>query len=201
MEGAYRVVESEYKIIEEKPFPAYWNSSVLKPRNFYATGLEESLEKIVLEDEAMQQEAPGERVFADKGRTLKATIKALFNEILTRERLNHVLLGKIDSDICKAGTYLEDLRRFTARDYSRQFEILGRRRTQIEDRVIGLEKEKRQEYLTCWKDLGQLKKYVLSALKDYWNVRGSSHFLNSDHDDRYRAGMQETKTFDWRQGG
>ena len=149
MEGAYRVVESEYKIIEEKPFPAYWNSSVLKPRNFYATGLEESLEKIVLEDEAMQQEAPGERVFADKGRTLKATIKALFNEILTRERLNHVLLGKIDSDICKAGTYLEDLRRFTARDYSRQFEILGRRRTQIEDRVIGLEKEKRQEYLTC----------------------------------------------------
>lgn len=200
MEGAYRVVESEYKIIEEKPFPAYWNSSVLKPRDFYATGLEGSLEQIIVEDGTVQEEAIGERVFADKGKTLKSTIRALFNEILTRERLNHVLLGKIDSDVCKAGTYLEDMRRFTARDYSRQFEILGRRRTQIEERIIGLEKEKRAEYLACWKDLGQLKKYVLSALKDYWNLRGNRDYLTMN-DDRYRRSMQETKTFDWRQGG
>lgn len=200
MEIKYRVIENEYKIIEEKPFPTYWNNSVLRPREFYATGLEESLEKIILEDETTRGQAViGEKVFADKGKTLKATIKALFNEILTRERLNHVLLGKINSDICKAGTYLEELRRFTARDYARQFEVLGRRRTQIEERVIGLEKEKRQEYLTCWKDLGQLKKYVLSALKDYWNLRGSRDYLTMN-DDRHRGNMQEIEAYSWRRG-
>lgn len=178
MEIKYRIIESEYKIIEEKPFPTYWNNSVLKPRNFYETGMEESLEKIVLDDEPIMAE-PGsaDRVFTDKAKTLKATIKALFNEILTREKLNYVLLKKIDSDMCKAGTYLEGIRVLTRRDYARQFIDLDRRRTQIESRVMDLEKEKRQEYLTCWKDLGQLKKYVLSALKDYWDMHGKNSFM------------------------
>ena len=178
MEIKYKVIESEYKIIEEKPFPAYWNSSVLKPRNFYETGLEESLEKIVLDDEpVLADQGSADRVFTDKSKTLRATIKALFNEILTREMLNYVLLKKIDSDMCKAGAYLEGIRVLTRRDYSRQFTDLDRRRTQIESRVMDLEKEKRQEYLACWKDLGQLKKYVLSSLKDFWDLRGKSSFM------------------------
>lgn len=196
-----KVTEIEpYKIVEEKGFPAYWNNSVLKPRNFYETGLEESLEKIVMNEESELGGGMTDKVFTDKGKTLKATIKALFHQILTREKLNYVLLKQIDSDMCRAGTYLEDMRRFTARDYSRQFVDLARRRTQIEERVIGLEKEKRQEYRDCWKDLAYLTKGVLSALKDYWNARGSDTFLNSDHNDGYRGGMPQTQAYSWREG-
>jgi hypothetical protein len=198
MENAtYRIIESEYKIIEDRPFPGYWNSSVLKPRNFYETGLETSLEKIVLEDEpVIIEQDSADRVFSDRGKTLKATIKALFNEILTRERLNYVLLKKIDSDMCKAGTYLESIRVLTRHDYSRQFESMDRRRTLLESRVIDLEKEKRQEYLTCWKDLGQLKKYVLSALKDYWELRGNRDYLSMKND-RHRNTVPEIEAYSW----
>lgn len=195
-----KVTELEpYKIVEEKGFPAYWNNSILKPRNFYETGLEESLEQIVLNAEPELSEGMTDKVFTDKGKTLKATINALFHQILTREKLNYVLLKKIDSDMCKAGTYLEDMRRFTARDYSRQFVDLSRRRTQVEERIIGLEKEKRQEYRDCWRDLAYLTKGTLSALKDYWSLRNSGNFLNEDHDDGYRGGMQEVKAYSWRE--
>ena len=200
LEGEYTVIEQEpYKIIEDKPFPAYWNNSVLKPRNFYETGLEESLETIVMSEEPELGEGMADKMFTDKDKTLKATIRALFHQLLTREKLNYVLLKKIDSDMCKAGTYLEDMRRFTARDYTRQFIDLSRRRTQIEERVIGLEKEKRQEYRDCWKDLAYLTKGVLSALKDYWEMKGSGNFLNSDHDDGYRGGMSQTQAYSWRE--
>lgn len=194
-----KVTELEpYKIVEEKPFPAYWNNSALKPRNFYETGMEEGLEKIILNAEPELAEGMADKVFTGKGKTLRATIKALFHQILTREKLNYVLLKQIDGDMCRAGTYLEDMRRFTARDYSRQFTDLSRRRTQVEERIIGLEKEKRAEYLACWRDLAYLTKGTLSALKDYWSLRNSSNFLNADHDDGYRGSMPQAQTYPWR---
>ncbi len=136
-----------------------------------------------MKEEPEQERGIVDRVFSDKGRTLKATIKALFNEILTRERLDSALLGRIDSDICNTGSYLEQIRMVTQRQYMPDLEIaLSRRRTQLESRVMDLEKEKRQEYLTCWKDLMFLKKYLLSALKDYWTVSNRKSFLNLEND-------------------
>jgi len=41
---------------------------------------------------------------------------------------------------------------------------------QFEDNVIELEKEKRKEYLECWRDLMFLKKYLLIAFKEYWDL-------------------------------
>ena len=65
-------------------------------------------------------------------------------------------------------------------------------------RLIDLEKEKRQEYLTCWKDLMFLKRYLLSALKDYWNLSNRKSFLGMENDESgYRSNMPETEAFDW----
>ncbi len=187
MEGDYRVIESEWKVIEEKP-AAYWKSSAFKPRNFYDTGMETDLEKIVLEDDIMQEDsATGIKVFADKGKTLKSTIKALFNEILTREMLNDVLLKKIDSDTRRTETYLHEIRGLTVRDYSRQFADTEKRRTQLDGRLMDLEKQRRDEYLQCWKDLGQLKKYVLLNLRDFWNLKNKSSFMEYEVDDSHDA--------------
>lgn len=186
---------SQYKSI----MPSYLENSVLKPRPFYHTGIEDSLENIVLKEEPLPERGTIDKIFSDKSRNLKATVKALFNEILLRERLNTYLLGRMDDDLCKTGSYLEEIRMITSRDYLRDLTLgFSRRRTMLESRLIDLEKEKRQEYLTCWKDLMFLKRYLLSALKDYWNLSNRKSFLGMENDESgYRRNMQETEAFDW----
>lgn len=177
----------------------YLDNPVLKPRNFYETGLEQGLESIILEQEPREEKDVVDKVFSDKSRTLKATVKALFNEILTREKLDSVLLKKIDSHICDADSYLDQIREMTKMQYLPDLEIsLSRRRTQLEARVLELEKEKRQEYLACWKDLMFLKRYLLSALKDYWNIGGRKSFLDVE-DVGYRANMPEIEAYNWQE--
>lgn len=159
--------------------PSYSENSLLKPRNFYETGFEESLEKIVLNDEPQTEGGLVDRAFTDRSRTLKSMIKALFNEVLTREHLNSALLKDIDSELCKTGSYLEQIHEMTRKQYTPDLEIaLSRRRTQLESRLMDLDKEKRQEYLTCWKDLAYLSKGLLSALKDYWDFSLKAGFMN-----------------------
>jgi len=185
------------KYEKESNLIGYLDNSLLKPRPFYHTGIEESLESIVLKEEPERERGIVEKIFSDKGRTLKATIKALFNEILLRERLNSHLLDRIDSDICKTDSYLEQIRFFTQRQYLPDLEIaFSRRRTQLENQVCDLEKEKRQEYLNCWKDLMFLKRYLLSALKDYWTVSNRKSFLDLENDG-YRNPVQETQAYHW----
>lgn len=180
--------------------PSYWDNPALKPRNFYVTGLEQSLESIVMDEEPEKEKGLVDKVFSDKSRTLKTMVKSLFNEILTREKLDSILLGKIDSAICKTDTYLEQIRSLTKRQYLPDLGIaLSRRRTTLEGQVRDLEKEKRQEYLTCWKDLMFLKRYLLSALKDYWNIGGRRSFLDVENDG-YRGTMQEIEAYNWKQG-
>ena len=188
----------EYKnLIYGSVMPFYSQESALKPRNIYDTGIEESLEKIVLHDEPDPGRGMVDRVFSDKSRTLKATIKALFNEITIRERLDSVVLREIDSDICKTDSHLEQIREMTRRQYTPDLELaFSRRRTQLESQVLELNKEKRQEYVTCFKDLSLASRYLLSALKDYWNLSNRKSFLNFE-DDRYRGSVQKTEAYNW----
>jgi len=192
------LVKMEYKnLLYSDGISSYLKDSVLKPRDFYSTGFENSLERIVLNDEPIPERTIMDKVFSDKNKTLKATIKALFNEILSRERLSCGLLSKIDSDICKTDSYLEQIKTLTRRQYLPELEIaFSRRKTQLEHQVIELEKEKRQEYVACWRDLISLKKYLLSALKDYWNGSNKSTFLKIENDG-YRGNMQETEAYNW----
>ncbi|MCX5693886.1 MAG: hypothetical protein NT014_01935 [Candidatus Omnitrophica bacterium] len=162
--------------------PSYLDNPVLKPRNFYETGLEESLEKIVLHDEPQKERGLIDKIFSDRSRTLKATIKALFNEVLTREHLNSVLLRDIDSELCKTGSYLEQIHDATKRQYTHDLELaFSGRRTQLESRLLDLTKQKRDEYLPCWKDLAYLSKGLLVALKDYWDMSHKAGFMYEEN--------------------
>ena len=65
----------------------------------------------------------------------------------------------------------------TRKQYTPDLEIaLSRRRTQLESRLMDRDKEKRQEYLTCWKDLAYLSKGLLVVLKDYWDFSLKASF-------------------------
>jgi len=163
--------------------PSYLENPLLKPRHFYHTGFKDSLESIVFKEDTKTETGILERVFSDKRKNLKATVKALFNEIMLRERIDLFLLYKIDADIFKQNSYIEQLKVVAAHSYSLELlKDLSTTRMKLESNMLDLEKEKRKEYLECWRDLSFLKKYLLSALKDYWDLSKRTEALMYDSD-------------------
>ena len=159
----------------------YWNNSVLKPRPLYHTDFEDALENIVVKKEPEKEKDALGRIFSDKRKTLKSTIKALFNEIKLREGLDSSILYKINQDICRENSYCLNLQRTLRYSYSIDLnKDLTNIKMKLEDRVLELEKEKRKEYLECWRDLMVLKKYLLSTLKDYWELSRKTGILSYD---------------------
>jgi len=163
--------------------PSYLENPALKPRHFYHTGFEDALENIVLKEDSETESGMLEKVFSDKRKNLKATVKALFNEIMLRERLDLFLFDKIDADMFKQKSYIEQLKVVAQHNYSLAlFKDISSTRMKLENSVLDLEKEKRKEYLECWRDLSFLKKYLLSALKDYWDLSRRTEALMYDSD-------------------
>jgi hypothetical protein len=151
--------------------PSYLENPVLRTRHFYHTGFEDALEDIVLKEDPETESGMLEKVFSDKRKNLKATVKALFNEITLRERIDLFLLNKIDADMFWQNSYIDQLKTVAQHNYSLGlFKDISSSRMKLESNVLDLEKEKRKEYLECWRDLSFLKKYLLSALKDYWDL-------------------------------
>ena len=161
----------EYKADEPRrafQLGRYLDDSLLKPRHFYKTGLEETLEGVVAEKTPAPAESFLERVLGEKALGLKATVKALFNELQAREKLNADITAQISDDTCRTGSYLEEIRLLTRNDYSNYWasKFTGRR-TQLEDRTIGLARELREEARANFREQSQLRLYLLKALKDY----------------------------------
>lgn len=160
--------------------PGCLENPVLKIKPFYHSDLKNSLENIVFNKESEKEKGILERVFSNKSKTLKASVKAQFNEVELRETLNSHLLKKIDDEICRQNTYLmrlEDLKSHYLPDVSK---AVNKTKMQLENNVLELEKEKRKEYLECWRDLMFLKKYLLSSLKDYWDLIKKREVLGQD---------------------
>lgn len=137
---------------------------------FYHSDLENTLEGIVFEQPSDGATGALERIFSDKTKTLKAGVKALLDEIALREKLNAHLLEEIEGQIDQQSTHLLRLKRAEA-DYSLDVLIELKKLTiKIEDKLLDLEQEKRKEELECWRDLMFLKKYLMSSLKEYWDL-------------------------------
>lgn len=135
---------------------------------FYHTDFRESLEKIVLKIKPEKEDGLVEKVFATKSKTLQSTIRALLDEIELREKLDIHLLDKINQDICWQRTQFEQIDKLQIHYVIDWFKDVSKVKMQFENNILALEKEKREEYLECWRDLMELKKYLLIALKDFW---------------------------------
>jgi len=147
----------------------------------YASGLaipaiEESVGSRV--EEKVDKEGPIEKLFSSKTRTLKATVRELLNEINLRKNLDSDLVSRINDEICRTKTYLHEIGDICARRYDSEDLRFGRRRSQLEAQVIALEQEERKEGVECWRDLMFLKKYLMSALSDYWESSRKRDCLN-----------------------
>ena len=149
-------------------------------RKFYPD-LENTVQAIISSKEPNTKPDSLDKIFSDKTKILKATVKQIFNEINLRGKVNSEIITSIDQDICKCHTYLQEIRTLTERDYSLNLTIaFDKRRTQIESELLDLEKQQRQEILELWRDLMFLKKYLMSALTEYWTLSNRKEILASD---------------------
>jgi predicted nucleic acid-binding protein len=86
----------------------------------------------------------------------------------------------MDDEICRQNTKLLQLDT-VKNHYSPELQrARDKRRTQLEANVLELEQEKRKEYLECWRDLMFMKKYLLTSLKDYWDLAKKRNLLSYD---------------------
>jgi len=128
------------------------------------------LEKIILDDDMHSNKNVLEMMFSDKTKNLKATVKALLEEIDLRHSLNQELLNKISSEKFEKNVASEFLDRsslhYTFEGFTHKREL----REQIEKDLLELNKEERKEKLECWRDQMFLRKYLMGALRGYWNA-------------------------------
>lgn len=128
------------------------------------------LEKIVSENDIPKGGNIIERLFFDKSKNLKATVNALLEEIENRRKLNCSLVNDIDREKSEINSDLMQLGSLKIHyDFERDKERSKSRLT-LEERAQRLEEEKRKEAVDCWRDMMFLRKYLMSALKDYWDV-------------------------------
>lgn len=153
-------------------------NTVSKP--FYHSDLKNTLEGIVFKETPEKQQGILEKMFSDKGKTLKGTVKALLNEIKLRETLDSHLIKKIDDEVCSKHTDLMQLNNLKLNYSPDLARDINTTKMQLENSVLELEKEKRKEYLECWRDLMFLKKYLLTSLKDYWDLVNKRNVLSYD---------------------
>jgi len=133
----------------------------------------QNLEKTVLDAENEDEEFI-DKIFSDEKKILKATVREILNDINMRQEISKRIFLRTDIDIgnchikldlCKRPYLVEKDPKLTA---------------QLESKVLELEQEKRKEQVEFWKDIMFLKKYLMSALQDYWLAFRRTQILQND---------------------
>jgi hypothetical protein len=167
-----------YNKFGEKKFLSYSETIEIKP--FYHTNFKDGLENVFLKDKPNKDNTIVGRLFSDKTETQKSTAKALLDEIILRENLDYHILSKINENISWQKIQLEHLNTLKIDYVFEWFQEINKMKMHLEDNILELEQEKRKEYLECWRDLMYLKKNLLVALKDFWDLLKKKEILSSD---------------------
>ncbi len=141
----------------------------VKSASLFQVTSDGGLKRILGREKPDNKKSSLEDVFADKSRTSKAGVKALLNEIKLRQEVNLHLLNNIENDISEQNSQLMELENLR---YLSSFDLLegrDKKSARLKENILELEREKRREYLECWKDLMFLRKYLQISLRDYWN--------------------------------
>jgi len=152
----------------------------IEVKPFYHTNFKESLENVFLKDKPPKESSIVARLFSNKTEALKSTAKSLLEEIILRETLDSHILNKINEDVVWQKTQLDHLNTLKLDYVFDWFKEISKIKMHLEDNILELEQEKRKEYLECWRDLMELKKYLLFTLKDFWDFAKKRTVLSSN---------------------
>jgi flagellar biosynthesis component FlhA len=142
--------------------------------------LESALENLLDAGISAKKIGTIEGILNDKAKTQKAAAKALLEDIRARQTVNKCLLDKLDYEICAQDTQIMGIESRKERYVFDNFIQTEKLKLKLEDRVLELKKEKRKEYLEYWRDMMFMKKYLLSSLKDYWDIARKRNVLSMD---------------------
>lgn len=117
-----------------------------------------------------RSESPLEILLHGRARTLKGTVNALLEEIERRETLHKRVADSIEAGLSGRRFRLENLR-YLKLPYAPEV-LFDRKRLEeaLGAGISELEAEWRKELVECWRDTAALRRYLLSALKDYWEL-------------------------------
>jgi hypothetical protein len=111
------------------------------------------------------------KVISDRISFLQKSIEAINRQIEERQRLKETLNSDIDEKLCETKNVLYEL------EY---LGIKNGRQISLEELLASLHKEKRHQQLSHWQDtvmlekeLRNLEKEILSAVRDWWMVRNA----------------------------
>jgi hypothetical protein len=158
--------------------PFISNDSESQP--LYHSDLKENHEGLVLKSPRNKNGGLIDKLFSNKTKTLKSSVKALRDEIKIRQNLNIHLIDKIDEQIFTENQKIKHLDDLNINYLFESFIQLTKIKNKSENNVLDLSKEKRKEQLECWRDLMFLKKYLLISLKEYWDLVKRRELLEGD---------------------
>jgi hypothetical protein len=101
--------------------------------------------------------------FFDKIEKIKQVIIETISEMKSRQQLNEFFIQGIDTKIANFLHELDELKHWSLGNNP----SIETRRIHLEKELLQLEKEKRINNLTCWRDLLLLKKELRDALSEY----------------------------------
>jgi len=105
-------------------------------------------------------------------------VNSLHGLAYERFRIRERNLAQIDYDICHAVTLIHELQAGAQGEAERQKQTLDMA-------LFGLEKEKRMEDVSCWRDVSRVQEEFVTALADYAGAaRRERLFRNESYLDR-----------------
>lgn len=101
--------------------------------------------------------------FTEKLALDKLHISGLISQIYKRNEIKDSNLYKIDTDIIKCRTQLFEIENIPKLYDS----TIARTKNTLEREILSLEKEKRAEYVSWWRDLVLVKRDLINTLKEF----------------------------------
>lgn len=148
---------------------------------FFHTSFDADLEKLLTIEEPLLKPSVLDRFISDKASSLRSRARRIHAEIKTRQELNLLLMNDIErkaSEITSNIMQLEILESNYNPELRRETDTL---KMHFRNQIFELEKEKRREYLECWKDLLFLKKELLPVLEEFLSLLGKRRVLTKDY--------------------
>ena len=114
-------------------------------------------------DEEPDNQITIDSFFQDRVTLNRMHVSSLVSQITRRNNLQKDNLYKIEKDMMKCQAQLFEIEH-VPRWYNAN---ITRTRNMLEKEILALEKEKRAEYVSCWRDLVLVKRDLIGALKEF----------------------------------
>ena len=130
----------------------------------------------LLNPETAQTLHPTSDPWKEKQTMLAQRIDQIYSEIINREKLKTDLIHGILYQEIRVDEELFKLDEWSG-EAQETNKVLVTRKLNLERMLQELQKSKWNEYASCFRDIGQLKKELRDTLQEYWNQKRKDQLL------------------------